>query len=78
MVETREEQDSLAVYLGVLLVMKVFVALRPLRQSECAICGVRRKHCASADSIFRPLLPQPECIEVLLQEVGNFRRVLIK
>ena len=58
-------------YLGVLLVMNVHVALRPLRQSECAICGVRRKHCASADSTFRPL-PQPECIEVLLQEVGNF------
>ena len=43
----------------------------PDKEIECAMCGVRRKHRASADSTFRPL-PQPECIEVLLQEVGNF------
>ena len=41
------------------------------------MCGVRRKHHASADSTFRPL-PQPEGIEVLLQEVENFEGTFLQ
>ena len=37
---------------------------------QCVVLGVSTV-LYSADSTFRPL-PQPECIEVLLQEVGNF------
>ncbi len=39
--------------------------------------GVKRKHRDSTDTMLRPL-PQPECIEVLLQEVGTFEGSLSK
>ncbi len=41
----------------------------PIKDVECVMCGVKRKHHGS--TTFKPL-PQPECIEVLLREVGNF------
>ena len=49
----------------------------PIKDVECAICGVKRKHRASTDTTLRPV-PQHECIEVFLREVGNFEGSLSK
>ena len=49
----------------------------PIKDVECAICGVKRKHRASTDTTLRPV-PQHECIEVFLREIGNFEGSLSK
>ena len=45
--------------------------------SECALCGSKSKHHAGNDkrAPLRPL-PQPETINVLLDEAGNFEKCL--